>query len=84
MWNDLPCIVFDTGMLMGLRVQLTVGCFPELCFLQFSVVQVLVVLQKQFLNNFVFPTLACAADFNNNNAIIFIYYMNIHYFEGYL
>ena len=52
---------------MGSRVQSTVGCFPELCFLQFSVVQVLVGLRKQFINNFVFPTLVYAAGFNNNN-----------------
>ena len=52
---------------MGSRVQSTVGCFPELCFLEFSVAQVLVGLRKQFINNFVFPTWACAAGFNNNN-----------------
>ena len=40
---------------MGLREQAVVGCFPEFAF-QFSVVQVLVGLRKQFINNFVFPT----------------------------
>ena len=40
---------------MGVRGQLIVGFFPEFVF-QFSVVQVLVGLQKQFVNNFVFPT----------------------------
>ena len=40
---------------MGSWVQSTVGCFPELCLLQFSVAQVLVGLQTQFINNFVFP-----------------------------
>ena len=45
----------------------TVGCFPESRFLQFSVAQVLVVLQMQFINNLVFPTWACAAGFNINN-----------------
>ena len=54
---------------MGLRVQSTVGCFPELCLLQFSVAQVLGVLRKHFINNFVFPTWACAAGFSNNNVI---------------
>ena len=49
------------------RVQATVGCFPLLCFLQFFVVQVLVGLQRQFINNIVFPTWACDAGFNNNN-----------------
>ena len=52
---------------MGLRVQSTVGCFPELCFLQFSVAHVLVGLRKQFINNFLFPTWTCAVGFNNNN-----------------
>ena len=51
---------------MGSRVQSTIGCFPELCFLQFSVAQVLVWLRKQLINNFVSPTWACAAGFNNN------------------
>ena len=32
----------------------------------FSVLQVLVGLRKQSINNFVFPTLACAAGFDNN------------------
>ena len=36
-------------------------------FLSFSAAQVLVGLRKQFMNNFVFPTLACAAGFNNND-----------------
>ena len=39
---------------MASWVQPTVGCFPGLCFLQFSVAQVLVGLRKQFINNFVF------------------------------
>ena len=51
---------------MGLRGQSIVGCFPEFVF-QFSVAQVLVGLRKQLINNFVFPTWACAAGFNNNN-----------------
>ena len=50
---------------MGLREQSIVACFPE-CVFQFSVVQVLVGL-KQFINNFVFHTSACASGFNNNN-----------------
>ena len=67
MWNDLPHTVFDTETLDGSRVQSTVGCFPELCFLQFALTQVLVGLRKQLMNNFVFPTWACDAGFNNNN-----------------
>ena len=50
---------------MGLREQSIVRCFPD--FFLFSMVQVLVGLPKQFMNNFVFPTLVCAAGFNNNN-----------------
>ena len=52
---------------MGSKVKSTVYCFPDLCFLQFSVAQVLVGLRKQFINNFVFPPWAGAAGFNNNN-----------------
>ena len=52
---------------MGSRVQSTIECVPELCFLQFSVAQVIVELQKRFINNLVFPTCACVARFNNNN-----------------
>ena len=51
---------------MGSRVHSTGGCFPELCFLQFSGAQVLVGLREQFVNNFAFHTWACAAGFNNN------------------
>ena len=51
---------------MGLREQSFFGCSPEFVF-QFSVAQVLVGLQKQYINNFVFPTCSCAAGFNNNN-----------------
>ena len=58
---------------MGSRVQLTVGCFLELCFLQFSVAQVLVGLRRQFITNFVFPTSACAAGFDNNNNNYYYY-----------
>ena len=59
--------MFDIGTLDGfLREQAIAGCFPEFVF-QFSVAQVLVGLQKQFINNFVFPIWTCAAGFNNNN-----------------
>ena len=67
---------------MGSRVQATVGCFPELCFLQFSVALVLVGLRKQFINNFAFPTWACAGGFsnnNNNNIMRIISLPNAHY-----
>ena len=67
--DDLPYTVFDTGPLDGFKGAVNrwlVGCFLELVFL-FSKVQVLVGLYKQFINNFVFLTWACAAGFNNNN-----------------
>ena len=70
-WNDLPYAVFDTGTLDGFNGAVNHGCFPEFVF-QFSVVQVFVGLRKQFINNFVFPTWACAAGFNNNKLIIII------------
>ena len=54
---------------MGSRVESTVGYFSMLCFLQFSVEQVLVGLRKQFINRFLSPASACAAGFNNNNFI---------------
>ena len=66
-WNDLPYTVFDTETLDSSRVQSTVGCFPELCFRQFSVAQVLVELRMQFMNNFAVPTWVCAPGFNNYN-----------------
>ena len=45
------------------------GFFTSLLslFFSFSVEQVLVLLRKQFINNFAFPTWAFAAGFNNNN-----------------
>ena len=69
MWNDFPymCTVFDTGKLDGFKGAVNRWCFPELCFLPFSVAQVLVGLRKQFTNNFVFPTWASAAGFNYYN-----------------
>ena len=57
--------VCDTGTLHGFKGAVNRWLLPshELCFLQFSVAQVLV----GFINNLFFPTLACAAGFNNNN-----------------
>ena len=52
---------------MGLRQKPIVGCFSESCFFWFSEALVLLGLGKKFINNFVFPTCACAARFNNNN-----------------
>ena len=61
-----PTLCLTLERKMGLRKRSIVGCFPEFVF-QFSVVQVLVWLRKQFINNFGFPNWACAAGFNNNN-----------------
>ena len=60
---------WNAGTLDGFKgaVNPLIGCFPELCFLQFSDALVLVGLQKQLINNFELPTWACAAGFNNNN-----------------
>ena len=52
---------------MGLREQAIVGCFPEFVF---SVAQALLGLRKQFIQNIVFPSWACAAGFNNNNNLL--------------
>ena len=59
-----PTLCLTLERWIGSRVQSTIGYFPELCFLRFSVAQMLVWLRKQFINNFVFPTWACAAGFN--------------------
>ena len=64
---SFPALCLTPERWMGSRVQSSVGCFHELCFLQFSVAQVLVGLRKEFINNFVFPAWVCAAGFNNNN-----------------
>ena len=49
-----PTMCLTPERWMGSRVQSTVGCCPEFCFFQFSVAYVLVGLEKQFINNFVF------------------------------
>ena len=59
--------MFDTGTLDEFKGAVNrLLCFPELCFLQFEVEQVLVWLRNKFINNFVFPIWACAAGFDNN------------------
>ena len=42
MSNDLPYTVFDTGTLDMFKGAINRSCFTELCFLQFSVAQMLV------------------------------------------
>ena len=44
-----PTLCLTLERWMGSRVQSTVGWFPELCFLQFSVAQLHVGLRKQFI-----------------------------------
>ena len=39
-----PALCLTSECWMGSRVQSTIGCFSELCFLQFSLVQVIEVL----------------------------------------
>ena len=41
-WNDLPYTVIDTETPDVFKAMSTVGCLPELCFLQFPEAQVLV------------------------------------------
>ena len=72
-----PTLCLTLECWMGSRVQSTVGGFPELCFIQFSVAQVLVRLRKQFIHNFVFPTWACAAGFNKKKNNISRYNFNM-------
>ena len=57
---------------MGSRARSTVGCLPELRFLQFSVAQVFVGLRMKIINNFVIPAWACAAGSNNNNRPVYL------------
>ena len=53
--RTFPTLCLTPERWKGSRLQSTVDCFPELCFLQFSVAQVLVGLRKQFIINFIFP-----------------------------
>ena len=46
--------------------------------LQFLVVHLLVGFQKQFINNFVFPILACGSGFNKNNNYYYLQILYIH------
>ena len=64
MWNDVPYTVLDTGTLDWFNG----ASQPLVASLSyFFMAQVLVGLRKQFINNFVFLTWACAAGFNNYN-----------------
>ena len=66
--------MFDTGTLDGLvRGH---WFLPSVVFFHLFVAQVYVGLRKQFMNNFLFPTWGCAADFNNNKILINIIRMN--------
>ena len=68
----VPTLLFlgrclTAGSTQALWEQSIIGCFPKFVF-QFSMAQLLVGLGKEFINNFVFPTCACAAGFNNYNS----------------
>ena len=52
-----PMLCLTPECWMGSMVQSTIGCFPKLCFLLFSVVQVLVGLWKQFYKQLCFSHL---------------------------
>ena len=54
--TTFPTLFLTPERWMGSRVHPTVGCFPELYFLEFSVAHVLVGLRKQFINKVIFPT----------------------------
>ena len=59
--------MFHSGTLDGFKDAVNRWLLSRVLFSSFSVVHVLVGLRKQFMNNFVFPTWACTAGFNNNN-----------------
>ena len=67
MWNDLSTMCLTPERWIGSMGHSRIRCFPELCFIQFPMAQVQVGLQKQFINDFAFPTSACAVGFNNIN-----------------
>ena len=56
MWNDLPYTLFDTGMLVGFKDTVNCQLLPLVVFSSVLLVQMLVGLQKQFINYFGFPT----------------------------
>ena len=71
-WTSLHCVRHrNVRWVQGSRQSLVASLN---CFFQSSVVQVLVGLWKQFINNFVFPTWACAACFNINNNYYYVAY----------
>ena len=66
-WNDLPCTVFNTGTLDGFKGTANRWLLPELCFFSFPWRRCFLGCESNLENNFVFPTWACAAGFNNND-----------------
>ena len=54
-----PTLCLTSERWMGSNWYIQHGCFPELCFLQFSVVQVRVGLRKQFIINIIFLLCLC-------------------------
>ena len=68
-WNRqsaIPTLCLTPERLVGLRAQSIMVASLRYVF-QFSVAQMSLGLRKQFINNFIFPTWACDAGFNNNN-----------------
>ena len=65
-WNDHPYSVFYTVTLDWLKAAVNRWLLPRVCF---SVLRGAggCGVAKQFISNFVFPTWACDAGFNNNN-----------------
>ena len=65
-WNDLPYTSFDTGTLDGFKGAVNRWLLPWVYFSVFRGAGACGVAYA-FISNFVVPTWACAAGFNNNN-----------------
>ena len=70
MWDDLSYTVFDTETLDEFKGAVNRWLLSRVVFSSVFRGAGIVGLQKQFINNVVFPTSACAAGFNNNNTPI--------------
>ena len=70
MWNDLPYTMFDTGTLDGFNGVVNRWLLSMMCALSlFRGADSCGVAKVIYYDNFVFPTWACAAGFNDNNNI---------------
>ena len=70
MWDDLSYTVFDTRTLDGFKGAVNRWLLSRVVFSSIFRGAGIVGLQKQFINNVVFPTSACVAGFNKNNTPI--------------